>query len=204
MALEHVNYVLTLGSHKGLQLDVDVPAAPGADGVARRSVSVDKVHLVLTYLALRADPDGRVWVGYRRISDDLGIAPATVLAARKQLVQLGIVVPLGKVGRQRDVWQLELPNLHGVTRNSKLVYPRQHARARDAAPSAPVAQVPAVVDAAPLHADHNGDPMPDNVREKVRSMRRRRLPPAPDVGDVVHTLAATFTSQPSNLNGARP
>lgn len=204
MALEHAYYVLTLGSHKGLQLDVDLPAAIGADGVARREVSVDKVHLVLTALALRANSDGRVWLGYRRMADELGISHATALAARQQLVQLGVLTSLGKVGRQRDVWQLNLPNLHGVTTDAGLGDQPQRTRARDAAPSTPVVQEPAVVDAAPLHADHNGDPMPDVVREQLRTMRRRKLPPEPDAGDVVHTLAATFTSQPANLNGARP
>jgi hypothetical protein len=190
MALEHVVYVNTLGSHKGLRLDVDLPAATGADGVPRRPVSVDKLHRVLGYYAMRADKDGRVWAGYRRASQDLDVAAATVLAARQQLVQLGVLTALGKVGRQRDVYQLNLPNLHDVTADAGLAVPAP--RARDTAQGTAGLQADPLPDVTPLHADRMGDPIPDNVRSIVDGMGRRKLPADADAADVVTTLAAAL------------
>lgn len=194
MALEHVHYVMTSGVHKRLQLDA--PKRLGADGIKRRPVSVDKLRLALAYLAYRADNKGETYVGYRRMADELGCSHATALEARKQLENLGYVVKAGMRGNS-DNYRLNLPGLAeevaagGLDVQPTDTKPKRHRSKRDTSAAAPTASdMPPI--APPVHADRNGDPMPDNVRQNVRQLVSR---PRPCHSVPVHDAVANYAAQ---------
>lgn len=194
MSLEHVHYVMTSGVHKRLQLDA--PKRLGADGIKRRPVSVDKLRLALVYLAYRADNKGETYVGYRRMADELGCSLATALEARKQLELLGYVVKAGMRGNS-DNYRLNLPGLAdevaagGLDVQPTDTKPKHHRSKRNTSAAAPTASdMPPI--APPVHADRNGDPMPDNVRQLVS---RRRPRHSVTVHDAVANYAAQLEPQ---------